>query len=198
MLAKRPSLWSVFFSGAGLIFCCAVWQQLIPGVPIWLAVIGMLFVGLMSLVTLLAIYDYLTASISYARAMWQLAHPDVRIAEAHVELARQVRGMSVTDKDMLRQILNAMQRPTQFEAGDEIVVAGRAVKMSSVLEYLGHMQPDGSMPQERNYTREPARGDIRHIADTIEDGYAVEAASNRGSVKTSKELLHKMVEEKIT
>src|SRR3989304_633364 len=186
MLADRPTLWPPTLFALALVLCGSLWQQIPPHIPDWIALIAFYALFPLGLLWFLSWIGYLLCAIGYYKAMWEIGRPDVRLAEYNTELARQIRGMSAMQMSHHLQVLNALQLPTQFQPNDIISIGGRDVQISSVLEYIKGMEPDGPMPPVRNYTKEPARTDIRHLAKTIENSYAVESASNRSSVKTTK------------
>jgi len=194
MLADRPTLWPPTLLAFVLVFCGSLWQLIIPGTPGWLATFAYYCIFPIFLVWMLSCVGYLMCTAAYYKAMYQLGRPAVRIAEAYADMTRNIRGMNTLQMNHQIQVINALQLPTQFQESDVINIGGRDVQVSSVMEYINKMQPDGTMPPVRNYTREPERSDIRHLATIIGNGYAVEAASNRGSVKTTKELLHQVID----
>ena len=195
MISDAPKLSPLVLLGLAVVLCLSLYEQIVPGTSNWVALIagsgGIMFTFLW----LVALVDFMIKSVAFAHSLWTISRPDVRITEANAEIARQVAKMSAMQMSHHLQVLNALQMPMRLQPDDMIDVAGRQVHASSLLEYVSKMDDKGNMPKERDYTREPERSDVRHLADVIGKSYSVEAANNQHSVITTKPLLHKFIDE---
>ncbi len=195
MLIDPPTLRTPIVLAFVLAILYAVYQQIPPNTPNWVGAIAYLIMFPVGLVWIISCVGYFLFAIGYWNTMYQLGRPDVKIAEHNANLAKEIRQMNAMQMSHHLQIVNALQMPMQFQPGDVISVGGRDVQVSSLLEYISQMKPDGTMPAVRDETKNPKRDDFRHIARYLgKNGYALEAGGPGGSVKTSKELLHQAID----
>lgn len=200
MLEKRPTIWPSFILAVVETFAITI---AVCNFGFW-TLFAYYYRYFGAFLLLVAIFVYIRQNEEFAKNLRDIGRPDVKIAQAHEGISRNVSHMTPSQMAHHLSIVNALQLPFHLDPeGGISLLDGTEIKVSSLLKYIedSKEQPDGTIRMKAERDADPEdRAAIRAIADEMgnDKTYSISAPGGSRPVTARKDQIMKYVEAILT